>query len=271
VYNRQPEQSIAAKQPYRPEWLKPERKAQAQFLVDLCTCDLPPCSPTFQPSRKALKLTSYPIPAQQTRIEITVGNSRFIATAAPVFSVDEAKAFVARIKHEFADASHNVSVYLVGHGASVTAHCTDDGEPAGTAGRPALAVLQGSGLGDVAVVVTRYFGGTKLGTGGLVRAYGDTVREVLAILPRAQRVPTCTILLDAPYSAYERLRLLVEAHGGQVKDQEFGTEVTLQARFPQDRYPAFESALKEGSNGRLEALVVEQGKAIVPIDDIASS
>jgi len=213
------------------------------------------------------QLTRYPIPAQETRVEITVVNSRFIATAAPVFTVDEAKAFIARIKHEFADASHNVSVYRVGHGSSVTAHSTDDGEPAGTAGRPALAALEGSNLGDVAVVVTRYFGGTKLGTGGLVRAYGDTVREVLAILPRAQRVPTCTILLDAPYTAYERLCLLIEAHGGQVQDQDFGAEVTLQARFPEDRYPSFAAALQEASSGQLEAIIVDQGEAIVPLNE----
>jgi len=224
--------------------------------------------PAFRCLRKAFQLTSYLIPAKETRVEFTVVNSRFIATAAPVFTVDEAKAFVARIKHEFADASHNVSVYLVGHGSSVIAHCTDDGEPSGTAGRPALAVLQGSGLGDVAVVVTRYFGGTKLGTGGLVRAYGDAVREVLAILPRAQRVPTCTILLDAPYNIYERLCLLVEAHGGQVQDQDFGAQVTIQARFPQDRYPTFETALQEASNGRLEALIVQRGEAIVPVDKL---
>ena len=140
----------------------------------------------------------YPIPAEETRTEIQVLNSRFIATAAPVLSVDEAKAFVARIRQEFADASHNVPAYLVGYGASVVAHCTDDGEPSGTAGRPALAVLRGSGLGDVAVVVTRYFGGTKLGTGGLVRAYSDAVRAVLEVLPRAEKVPTHTVLVAAP-------------------------------------------------------------------------
>ena len=114
----------------------------------------------------------YRLPARETRTEIKVKNSIFIATAAPVFTVAEAKAFVGRIKMEFADATHNVPAYLVGFGTTVTAHCSDDGEPSGTAGRPMLAVLQGSGLGDVAVVVTRYFGGTKLGTGGLVRAYG---------------------------------------------------------------------------------------------------
>jgi putative IMPACT (imprinted ancient) family translation regulator len=117
------------------------------------------------------------------------------------------------------------------------------------------------------VVVTRYFGGTKLGTGGLVRAYGDAVREVLAVLPRARRVPTCTILLDAPYGAYERLCLLIEGHGGELQDQDFGAQVTIQARFPRDRYPAFEGALQEASNGQLEALIVAQGEAIVPLRD----
>jgi uncharacterized YigZ family protein len=214
--------------------------------------------------RRSVRLAQYPIPAQETRVEIVVVNSRFIATAAPVFTVDEAKAFIARIKDEFADASHNVSVYLIGHGQAVIAHCTDDGEPSGTAGRPALAVLQGSGLGDVAVVVTRYFGGTKLGTGGLVRAYGDAVRDVLAVLPRAVRVPTYTVLVVVPYSAFERIQLLIEAHGGKIQDQDFGVDVTVQARFPKERYPAFEAALQEASNGRLQPTIVEEGEAIVP-------
>ena len=130
------------------------------------------------------------IPAEETQAELFVLNSRFIATAGPVFSVEEAKRFVARLRQRYADASHNVPAYIVGHGETVTSHCNDDGEPSGTAGRPALAVLRGSGLGDAAVVITRYFGGTKLGTGGLVRAYSDAVRAVLAILPRAIKVPT---------------------------------------------------------------------------------
>ena len=80
-------------------------------------------------------VTRYLIPARETRTEIKVLNSRFIATAAPVFSVEEAKAFIARVKSEFADANHNVPAYLIGHGATLTAHCHDDGEPSGTAGR----------------------------------------------------------------------------------------------------------------------------------------
>ena len=203
------------------------------------------------------------IPAAETRIELTVVNSRFIATIAPAFSVDEARAFVGRVRAEFADASHNVPAYLIGHGASTTAHCHDDGEPSGTAGRPMLAVLQGSGLGDVTLVVTRYFGGTKLGTGGLVRAYGDAARAALAALPRAAKVATVTALVEAPYPLLERLRLLAAAHGGQTLDEEFAAAITLTIRFRAERFDAFAAALRELSHGAVEAVVVATDEATI--------
>ncbi len=205
----------------------------------------------------------YPIPAQEVRIEITVVNSRFIATAAPVFSVEQAKAFVDRIRDEFSDATHNVPVYLVGYGASLVAHCSDDGEPSGTAGRPALAVLRGSGLGDVAVVVTRYFGGTKLGTGGLVRAYSDAVREVLAVLPHAEKVPTHTVMMAVPYSGFETVRRAITGHGGQILDEDFAADVTITARFAVENLAAFQSALQELSNGKLQAEIIETNEATI--------
>jgi putative IMPACT (imprinted ancient) family translation regulator len=151
----------------------------------------------------------------------------------------------------------------VGYGASVVAHTTDDGEPSGTAGRPALAVLRGSGLGDVAVVVTRYFGGTKLGTGGLVRAYSDAVRAVLEVLPRAEKVPTHTVLVAAPYSFFERVRLAVEAHLGLILEEEFAADVTVTARFPVERVPGFQDALRELSNGIIEAEIVGTDPATI--------
>ena len=199
----------------------------------------------------------YPVPATETRIEIRVKNSRFLAAIAPVFSVEEAKAFVNGIKTEFADASHNVPAYVVGHGSSVIAHCNDDGEPSGTAGRPVLAVLQGSGLGDAAIVVTRYFGGTKLGTGGLVRAYGDAARAVLEAVPRAEKVPTHTVLFAVPYPLFEQSRLLVQTHNGQILDERFAADVTIRARFAVERLPSFQTALSELSNGAVQAEIVE--------------
>ena len=209
----------------------------------------------------------YPIPAREVRTEIQVLNSRFIATLAPVFSVQQAKTFIECIKREFPDASHNVPAYVIGHGASVIAHCHDDGEPSGTAGRPALAVLQGSGLGDAAVVVTRYVGGTKLGTGGLVRAYGDAVREVLSAAPWAEKVPTKTLAVEVPYSYFERVRLAVTQHSGQILDEDFAANVTVTARFAAENSEAYQQSLRELSNGMFESILVESNDATIMLID----
>ena len=203
------------------------------------------------------------IPAAETRVELTVVNSRFIATIAPAFSVDEARAFVSRVRAEFADASHNVPAYVIGHGQTTFAHCYDDGEPSGTAGRPALAVVQGSGLGDVGLVITRYFGGTKLGTGGLVRAYGDAARAALVALPRAAKVATVTTLVEAPYPLLERLRLLAAAHGGLMLDEEFAGAITLTIRFRAAQFEAFADAVRELSRGAVEAVAVAVDEATI--------
>lgn len=208
----------------------------------------------------------YPIPADHARAEITVVNSRFIASAGPAFSVEDARDYISLIRAEMPDASHHVPAYLIGHGASVTAHCTDAGEPAGTAGRPAMAVLQGSGLGDVVVVVTRYFGGTKLGTGGLVRAYTDAVKAVLEVLPRAEKIPTYIAMIVAPYSYFEQIRLLTSAHHGQILKSTFEVDVTLVTRFAVDLFPAFQKALSELTRGSIQAIVVETNpETIMPL------
>jgi uncharacterized YigZ family protein len=210
-------------------------------------------------------MPSYPVPLHEIRHELTVSNSRFIASLAPVFSVDEARAFIQRIKTEFPDATHHVPVYLIGHGSSETAHCSDAGEPSGTAGRPALAVLRGSGLGDVAVVITRYFGGTKLGTGGLVRAYSEAVRLVVESVPRAEKVLTHTVMLAFPYTYLERVRLLVSAHSGEVLDETFTADVTLTARLRVEQLPSFQEALGELTKGKVTAEVMSTEEVLVEI------
>ncbi len=198
-----------------------------------------------------MKPARYPIPAGVQRVEQVVVNSRFIATAGPAASVAEAQAFIAGIRAEFAGATHNVYAYRVGYGASVIDSCSDDGEPPGTAGRPVLVIVQNSGLGDLVVVVTRYFGGTKLGTGGLVRAYSGAAQAVLAALPHAERVEFKSFTLSVPYKFYETLTRLVAAHDGKVEDSDFAAEVTLLLSFPEDRVDAFASALKEASGGKI--------------------
>jgi len=124
-------------------------------------------------------------------------------------------------------------------------------------------VLRGSGLGDIAIVVTRYFGGTKLGTGGLVRAYSDAVREVLAVLPRAEKVPTHTLMMAVPYSSFEVVRRAVTGYGGQILDEDFAADVTITARLAVEKLPALQSALQELSNGKLQAEIIESNKATI--------
>ena len=208
----------------------------------------------------------YPVPAKEIRRELIIGGSRFIATLAPAFSIEEAKTFVSRMRSEFDDATHNVPAYLVGGGNSVTAHASDDGEPSWTAGRPALAVLRGSGLGDVAVVVTRYFGGTKLGTGGLVRAYTQATQAVVSDVPRAQKVLAHTVLLAAPYPLLERIRLLVASERGTILDENFTDDVKMILRFPVDKLADFEDQLQALSSGKLRPEIVETNEVLVKLD-----
>lgn len=206
------------------------------------------------------------IPASAARAEIMVLNSRFISSAGPAFSVEEAREYLNRIKAEFPTASHHVPAYLIGYGSTVIAHCTDAGEPSGTAGRPVLAVLQGSGLGDAAIVVTRYFGGTKLGTGGLVRAYTEAAKAVLNVLPRAEKVATHTVMVAMPYSYYEQARLLAGKHCGQILDQEFSADVTLTVRFAVERLQAFQEALQDLTRGSVQGVVIESDpNTILPL------
>ena len=203
------------------------------------------------------------IPAEETRTEIKVVNSRFIATISPAFNVVDARKFIAKIKSEFRDASHNVPAFVIGHGQSVITHCSDDSEPSGTAGRPALAVLQGSSLGDAVVVVTRYFGGTKLGKGGLVQAYGDAVRSVLKLTPLAQKVPTHTVMMALPYSHYERVSNQIRTSQGKIVDTDFCVEVIITCRFTIKNYTRFQAALAEMSHGTLIPEIIDTNEATI--------
>ena len=173
---------------------------------------------------------------------------------------------MARIREEFRDASHNVPAYIIGGGNTVTEYFSDDGEPSGTSGRPALAVLRGSGLGDVAVVVTRYFGGTLLGTGGLVKAYTESTQIVVNAVERGRRVPVHVAMVVIPYNLLERVRLLVAREGGAVLDEDFGGDITMTLQFPVQSFERFQHALRELSAGKLHAEVIESRETIVAMD-----
>ena len=210
-----------------------------------------------EPSKQRL------IPLEPVQTEILVVNSRFITDLEYAGSVEEARAHLARVRGHHPTATHNVPAFIIGHGNSIITHCSDDGEPSGTAGRPALAVLQGSGLGDVSVVVTRYFGGTLLGTGGLVRAYGDAVREVLKGVKFAALLPTTTLMFVTPYRLYDQVLRLIEAHNGQVLDTAFLEEITVTVRFTDEEVEAFSGQLGNLSAGQVMPIMVEQNPETV--------
>ncbi|MEL7625411.1 MAG: YigZ family protein [Anaerolineaceae bacterium] len=206
------------------------------------------------------------IPLEAIETEILVVNSRFITNLAPAVSAEEARAFIAEIKKRHPAATHHVPAFVIGHGNSIITHSSDDGEPSGTAGRPALAVLQGSGLGNVVVVVTRYFGGTKLGMGGLVKAYGDAVREVLKKVRYAELLPTTTLMIVIPYRLYDQVVRLMETHFGQVLGTDFLEEVTVTVRFKDEEVEPFTNVLTNLSAGQVEPIVVEQNpESIFPL------
>lgn len=203
----------------------------------------------------------YPIPARTTRIENVVVNSRFIATAARADTVDEAKAFIQSIRAEMPDATHHVYAFKVGYGGSVTEGMSDDGEPSGTSGPPVLAVLRGAEIGDIVVVVTRYFGGTKLGTGGLVRAYGGAAKDVLAALPVELKIEKALVGLTVEYTYYERLKLILEAHQAEITHEDFAADVTVFARLPADRVSSLSDTLQNLTAGQSELIVLEESSA----------
>jgi uncharacterized YigZ family protein len=209
---------------------------------------------------------TYAIPLHEVRREHVVVNSRFIATLGPVANVEEARAFLSRIRKEFADASHNVPAYILGGGNTVTEYFSDDGEPSGTAGRPALTVLRGSGLGDVAVVVTRYFGGTLLGTGGLVKAYTESTQMVVGVVRRGRRVPVHVAMAAIPYNLLERVRLLVRRNHGEVLGEDFAADITMTLQFPVESFDTFQTELRELSSGKLTTEIIESTEKIVAME-----
>ena len=205
------------------------------------------------------------VPAEEIRRELVAANSRFIATLAPAADMDEARAFIARVRNEFSDATHNVPAYLIGGGNTITDYCSDDGEPSGTAGRPALAVLRGSGLGDVAVVITRYFGGTLLGKGGLVKAYTESTQMVVNAVRRARRQQVRVAKLRLPYNLLEGVRLLVGKYNGDILEEEFAADVAITLRLPVKNETGFQADLSEISAGTLQIVPIETTEVLIPL------
>lgn len=201
-------------------------------------------------------MTEYPVPARTIRLENVVVNSRFIATMGRADTVEDAKTFIQAVRDEMPDATHHVYAYKVGYGGSVTEGMSDDGEPSGTSGPPILAVLRGADLGDVVIVVTRYFGGTKLGTGGLVRAYGGAAKDALAALPTELKIEKYYIGLTIDYTFFERVKLLLAEHEAAIDSEDFGADVTIYAYLPVNQLENFTAMVQNLTAGQAAPLIL---------------
>ena len=158
--------------------------------------------------------------------EIIEKKSRFIATVAPVETEEEAVAFIESVKKRYWDARHNCTAFVLGDKSQIT-RCSDDGEPSGTAGRPMLEVLLGEKITNVAVVVTRYFGGVLLGTGGLVRAYTKAVQEGIANSKVAYRVFGTNVDIMTDYNGLGKLQYFLQKEGIKDYDTEYAEDVCI--------------------------------------------
>ena len=183
--------------------------------------------------------------------ELVEKKSRFIANVRPVESEAEAVAFIDEMKKKYWDARHNCSAFVIGTKAELT-RCSDDGEPSGTAGRPMLEVLLGEGVRNVAVVVTRYFGGILLGTGGLVRAYTAAASGALqqAELVSMRLVVDCSVRVS--YAQFEQAQRIIAAAETRLDEPVFDDAVTLCWRMPAGQEGALCTALNELTRGGAE-------------------
>ncbi len=194
----------------------------------------------------------YKIPAQLHRTEETIKRSRFIATVAHAFTDEDAKAFISIIKNEFPDATHNCWAYVAGPpGDTARIGMSDDGEPHGTAGKPILTVLLHSEIGEIVAVVTRYFGGTKLGTGGLVRAYSGSVKNALAGLSIKEKrdVITLTAILD--YSKIIAVRQMIESFNSEIIEAKYEADVSFKIELPKNNKDSFIHAITDLTGGEI--------------------
>lgn len=201
---------------------------------------------------------SYPIPEKPVRTELIVKKSRFICDLNIVTSREEARDFISSIKSEFPDARHHCFAFIAGHPETGEMGMSDDGEPQGTAGKPMLQVLQGSGIGDIAAVVTRYFGGILLGTGGLVRAYSGALQQGLEELSVIMKVPMTRVEAEVEYSQEGLLRRMLENYRAEITEQSFGTGVSFSLLMPSDQVESFNAELTENTNGGAVILVDEE-------------
>ncbi|ATM88273.1 IMPACT family protein [Yersinia massiliensis] len=201
----------------------------------------------------------YLIPAASVSISEEIKKSRFITLLAHTCGVNEAKDFVQQIKQQHPTARHHCWAFVAGTPAdSQQLGFSDDGEPSGTAGKPILAQLMGSGIGEITAVVVRYYGGIKLGTGGLVRAYGSGVQQALKQIEVKYKVPQVEYTLQCDYAQLAMVETLLQQVEGQTLQSEYAELVTLHLSLPATQASQVGDKLRDLSRGTLQLTPISQ-------------
>ncbi|UTV27785.1 YigZ family protein [Photobacterium atrarenae] len=199
----------------------------------------------------------YPVPAAPVIFEEEIKKSRFITYLAHTPGIDAAKAFVQQIKSKHSDARHNCWGFVAGRPSdSMQWGFSDDGEPSGTAGKPILAQLSGSGVGEITAVVTRYSGGIKLGTGGLVKAYGGGVQQALTVLQTKEKVITSVLRLRCAYNQMSLVESLLAEYAGHQLSADFGQEIEMTMEVDNRCVAALVAKLINRSGGQICPVVL---------------
>jgi uncharacterized YigZ family protein len=192
----------------------------------------------------------YMVPAARHRVGQVIERSRFICTVERAEDAKSAQALLRELQAEFADATHHCWAYVAGPpGSTNVIGMSDAGEPHGTAGRPMLTVLLHSGVGEIAAVVTRYYGGTKLGTGGLVKAYGGTVQLAIEGLRVVERVKYSDVSVSIGYASVSAIQQAIATVGAEVVDQEFGVRVRYRLRVPSEKVEELRTTVADATRG----------------------
>ena len=207
-------------------------------------------------------MDSYRIPTKSGASEYVDKRSRFLGLVQPVGSEDEARAVIAACKKQYHDARHNCWCYLLRDG---TERYSDDGEPQGTAGIPMLEVFRRAGVTNAVCVVTRYFGGILLGTGGLLRAYTKSAKDALDAAGVSAVRRWVSVALPCSYALLERVKAAVAATDGVVSDLEYGADVVLRALLPEECAEPFRTQVRDLSAGAVEVTVTGEALRAVPV------
>lgn len=208
-------------------------------------------------------MTEYYLPTGYAQSEFVEKKSRFISQIWKISTEEEARAKIEQVKKQYHDARHNCWCYLLRDG---TLRYSDDGEPQGTAGQPMLEVFTREGIVDAVCVVTRYFGGVLLGTGGLARAYSKGAKDALMASGVSVERLWNRIMVASPYSMYERLRVETEKMGGVIEDAEFGADVMLTVLTPEQITEAYLDRLIELTGGKVQGEKLDQIFRAFPTD-----